>query len=144
MVKSWRKEQMTCPQKLDELPELGINETGSVTRLGYWVLGRDMLGDDAFNNFWPTAQVLAEQRGEKPPDWRDLDHLHAHYMLEESDITDLKEPGYQDTRSADTLILSFIISISPGSVSGIIISASVVFSEKPPTYNCLICSSDNE
>jgi len=68
-------------QKLDELPELGINETGSVTRLGYWVLGRDMLGDEAFNNFWPTAQALAKQRGKKPPDWRDWDHLHAHYLL---------------------------------------------------------------
>ena len=68
-------------QKIDELPELGINETGSVTRLGYWVLGRDMLGDEAFNDFWSTAQALAEQRGKKPPDWRDWDHLHAHYLL---------------------------------------------------------------
>ena len=68
-------------QKLNELPELGINETGSVTRLGYWVLGRDMRGDEAFNDFWPTAQALAEQRGKKPPDWRDWDHLHAHYLL---------------------------------------------------------------
>lgn len=30
-------------QKLDELPELGINETGSVMRLDYSVLDRDML-----------------------------------------------------------------------------------------------------
>ena len=68
-------------QKLEELPELGINEIGSVTRVGYWVLGRDMLGDEPFNDFWPTAQALAEQRGKKPPDWRDWDHLHAHYLL---------------------------------------------------------------
>lgn len=68
-------------QKIDELPELGINETGSVTRLGYWVLGRDMLADEAFNDFWPTAQTLAGQRGKKPPDWRDWDHLHAHHLL---------------------------------------------------------------
>ena len=68
-------------QKLNELLELGINETGSVTRLGYWGLGRDMLGDEAFNDFWPTAQALAGQRGKKLPDWRDWDHLHAHYLL---------------------------------------------------------------
>jgi len=68
-------------QKLNELSELGINETGSVTRLGNWVLGRDMLGDEAFNDFWPTAEALAKQRGKKPPDWRDWDHLHAHYLL---------------------------------------------------------------
>jgi|GEM_PF-4531770 len=38
-------------EKLNELPELNINETGSVTRLGYWVLGRDMIGNEAFSNF---------------------------------------------------------------------------------------------
>jgi len=69
-------------QKLDELPELDIEETDSVTRLGYWVLGEDMLGDEAFTNFFPTAQVLAKERGKNPPDWRDWDHLHAHYLLD--------------------------------------------------------------
>lgn len=68
-------------EKLNELPELNINETGSVTRLGYWVLGRDMIGNEAFSNFWPTACALAKHDGKKPPDWRDWDHLHAHYLL---------------------------------------------------------------
>lgn len=72
---------MPLTQKLNELPELGINEVGSVTRLNYWVLGRDMLGDEAFDDFWPTAQALARKRRKKPPDWRDWDHLHAHYLL---------------------------------------------------------------
>jgi hypothetical protein len=40
-----------------------------------------MLGDQAFEDFLSTAQALAKQRGKKPPDWRDWDHLHAHYLL---------------------------------------------------------------
>ncbi len=68
-------------KRLNELQELNINETGSVTRLGYWVLGRDMLGDPNFENYWLPACELAKQRGKKPPDWRDWDHLHAHYLL---------------------------------------------------------------
>jgi len=67
--------------KLDELRQLGVRKTGSVTRLGFWVLGRDMLADEAFRSFHPTASELAKQFGEKPPDWRDWDHLHAHYLL---------------------------------------------------------------
>lgn len=74
--------QPPLAEKLNELPELNINETGSVTRLGYWVLGRDMLGDEAFESFWVIACDLAKQRGKKPPDWRDWDHLHAHYLLQ--------------------------------------------------------------
>ncbi|MBI2846881.1 MAG: hypothetical protein HYX82_03270 [Chloroflexi bacterium] len=73
--------QLPLAQKLNNLPELNIQETGSVTRLGYWVLGRDMLGDDAFDSYRSTAYKLAKQRGKKPPDWRDWDHLHAHYLL---------------------------------------------------------------
>jgi len=68
-------------EKINELPELNINETGSVTRLGYWKLGRDMLGDKNFSGFFQLAAILANQRGKKPPDWRDWDHLHAHYLL---------------------------------------------------------------
>jgi len=68
-------------EKLSELQELNISETSSVARLDYLVLGRDMLGDKAFGQFWPIACALAEQNGKKPPDWRDWDHLHAHYLL---------------------------------------------------------------
>ncbi len=67
--------------RLNELPELQITETGSVTRLGSWVLGRDMLGDETFENFHATASELAKGRGKSPPDRRDWDHLHAHYLL---------------------------------------------------------------
>jgi predicted nucleic acid-binding protein len=68
--------------RLNDLPELQIAETGSIARFGYWLLdGREMLGDETFNDFLPTAAKLATQRGETPPDWRDWDHLHAHYLL---------------------------------------------------------------
>jgi hypothetical protein len=59
--------QLPLAQKLNELQELSIDETSSVTRWDHWVLGRDMWGDEAFDDFPPTAQALAKQRGEKPP-----------------------------------------------------------------------------
>jgi hypothetical protein len=70
-------------ERLNDLPELQIEETGSVARLGYWLLdGREMLGDKTFDDFLSTATELAKQRGETPPDWRDWDHLHAHFLLQ--------------------------------------------------------------
>ena len=70
--------------RLNDLPELHIEETGSIARYdGSWLLdGREMFGDKTFNDFLPTAAKLAKQRGENPPDWRDWDHLHAHYLLQ--------------------------------------------------------------
>ena len=68
-------------RKLSELPQLGVNKVGSVSRLEFWALGRDMLGDEDFEGFHATACELAKQLGKKPPDWRDWDHLHAHYLL---------------------------------------------------------------
>ena len=67
--------------KINKLQDLDIDEIGSVTRFGYWVLGRDMFGDEEFEEFFPTAQELATKRGKTAPDWRDWDHLHAHYLL---------------------------------------------------------------
>jgi hypothetical protein len=67
--------------KLNELPELGVGITSSVIRLGFWVLGRDMLGDETFENFYPTACELAKYSRKNPPDWRDWDHLHSHFLL---------------------------------------------------------------
>jgi hypothetical protein len=37
--------------EIDALPELGVHETGSVTRLDYWVLDRDHLGSEEFEAF---------------------------------------------------------------------------------------------
>ena len=71
--------------RLNQLSELNIKETGTVARVGLWAIGRDMLGDKAFEAFWPDACKLAKQHGKTPPDFRDWDHLHAHY-LQQRDI----------------------------------------------------------
>ena len=63
--------------RINELSELNVLETGSVARLGSWVLGQDMLGRDDFANYWSTKEFL----GKKAPDWRDQDHLHTHYLM---------------------------------------------------------------
>ncbi len=67
--------------KIKDLPELQINEIGSVARFGYWVLGRDMLADSNFVIFSHVASEIAKKNGQKPPDWRDWDHLHVYYLL---------------------------------------------------------------
>ena len=67
--------------RINELPLLNIVQTGSVTRLGAWVLGRDMLGDQSFVDFVSNLEHRGTISGKKQPDWRDWDHLHAHYLL---------------------------------------------------------------
>lgn len=65
--------------EIDNLSELNVRETGSVTRLGYWRLGRDRLASDDFADYERELGERAD-KGEKIPDWRDLDHLHAHFL----------------------------------------------------------------
>ena len=67
--------------RLNELPALNVVETPSVTRVGFWVLGRDMLGSDEFVAFSFAVDAMLRAKGAKSPDWRDWDHLHAHYLL---------------------------------------------------------------
>lgn len=66
--------------EIDRLPQLGIAEGPSVARIGSWVIGRDVIGSDAF--IQQQEQIAAEmrRRGHEPPDWRDWDHLHAHVL----------------------------------------------------------------
>ena len=66
-------------REIDRLSDLDVLETGSVTRLDYWVLGRDRLASDDFANY---ERELGDRagHGDKIPDWRDLDHLHAHFL----------------------------------------------------------------
>ena len=65
---------------LDKLGDLGILETGSVTRVGLWRLGLDQLGDDALAEFIDRMSGRCSSRGIPEPDWRDWDHIHAHYV----------------------------------------------------------------
>lgn len=67
-------------REISRLPELGIAEGPSVTRLGYWVLGRDMLGSDEFDEASKQLSASLAAKGRKPPDWRDWDHLHSHFL----------------------------------------------------------------
>jgi hypothetical protein len=70
--------------EIKKLAELNVAETGSVTRLGSWQLGRDQFGSEAFAGY---EAELGQRvgKGEKIPDWRDLDHLYAH-LLQGRDI----------------------------------------------------------
>jgi hypothetical protein len=65
---------------INRLAELNVQEGASVTRLGFWVLGRDMLGSDAFAATSQEMTDLLASRGRTPPDWRDWDHLHGHFL----------------------------------------------------------------
>jgi hypothetical protein len=66
--------------KINTLSDLGVTETGSVTRLDYWVLGRDQLGSDEFEDFRLQLESARKEGDARLPDWRDWDHLHAHML----------------------------------------------------------------
>lgn len=63
------------------LQELDVEVTGSVTRLGYWELGRDILGDESLKNYFESAEDQARQLLKRFPDWRGQDNIHAHFIL---------------------------------------------------------------
>jgi len=69
--------QSPLADRIQELPLLNVDVTGSVTRLDCWVIGRDMLGSDEFKSVFSELY----RSGKKQPDWRDWDHLHAHFLL---------------------------------------------------------------
>jgi uracil-DNA glycosylase len=66
--------------RVDQLPELGIKETGSVARLDIWVLGRDHVGSEEFEALRLQLQSEWEPGNPEFPDLRDWDHLHAHML----------------------------------------------------------------
>ena len=67
--------------KINELADLGVEETGSVTRLDYWVVGRDFLGSGEFEDFRLQLESAWKEGDPRLPDWRDWDHMHAHMLL---------------------------------------------------------------
>jgi hypothetical protein len=68
--------------ELLRLPELAVAEGASVARVGFWVLGRDVLGSDSFAAAREEIDADLRRRSHTPPDWRDWDHLHAHFLAE--------------------------------------------------------------
>jgi len=66
--------------QLDRLSEIEVLETGAVARIGLWVIGQDILGDDRFEKISAEIDEELIRRGRRPPDWRDWDHLHAHCL----------------------------------------------------------------
>jgi hypothetical protein len=66
--------------KIRTLSDIGVEESGSVTRLGPWKLGRDQLGLEEFETFRLQLESARKERDPKVPDWRDWDHLHAHML----------------------------------------------------------------
>jgi len=67
--------------RLNELGTLNVSEAPSITRLDFWVIGRDVFGDDEFIAFSSAIDGMLRERGARVPDWRDWDHVHAHYVL---------------------------------------------------------------
>ena len=67
-------------EKIDQLSDLNVQEGPSITRLGCWVLDRDVLADDSFVEVSERVDDELRHRGRNPPDWRDWDHLHAHFL----------------------------------------------------------------
>src|SRR5688572_23487598 len=56
--------------QLNMLSELHIQEISSVARLGYWVLGRDRLGSEAFEQFHNETNAKRANRN-KTVEWQD-------------------------------------------------------------------------
>ena len=54
---------------------------GSVIRYGHWEVGTDTLGSAKFEQVRESIVDRASRMSEHPgPDWRDWDHVHAHYL----------------------------------------------------------------
>ena len=66
--------------RINELPELGIREIGSIIRTGHWRPGRDMAGSTKFQEVVDSIPETSSQPKRKRPDWRDWDHVQTHYL----------------------------------------------------------------
>ncbi|MGH8942260.1 MAG: hypothetical protein ACRDWF_05535 [Acidimicrobiia bacterium] len=58
-------------ERLEALPDIGVEEVGGVARVGSWMIGRDLLADETFAEW---SEVL------ESPGTADFDHLHAHML----------------------------------------------------------------
>ncbi len=69
-------------EKINELPNLNIQDLGSVIRFGHWKAGIDVAGNNEFREFVKSltdAKKFNQMNKEERPDWRDWDHVHTHY-----------------------------------------------------------------
>ena len=69
--------------RINDLPQLNVQQIGSVFRLGHSSLGGgDVLGSDSFMNIVDSLESRFDREGrvKRRPDWKDWDHLHGHYL----------------------------------------------------------------
>ncbi len=68
--------------KINDLPNLLIDEIGAIIRIDNWKPGIDTGGVTEFVNFIgsiETSDKFNNMNEKKRPDWRDWDHIHTHY-----------------------------------------------------------------
>ncbi len=68
--------------KINDLPNLLIDEIGAVIRIDNWKPGIDTGGITEFVNFIgsiETSDKFDHMSKKRQPDWRDWDHIHTHY-----------------------------------------------------------------
>ena len=66
--------------RINELPELGIQEMGSIIRTGCWRPGRDSAGSTKLQEVIDSLPHDSSRPKRKRPDWRDWDHVQTHYL----------------------------------------------------------------
>ncbi len=64
--------------RIDDLPELGVKLMGSVIRPLHWRPGSDQPGSTEFEIVY--ASLTDPEYRQKDKDWKDWDHLRAHYI----------------------------------------------------------------
>ena len=68
--------------KINDLPNLNIHEIGAVIRISNWKVGIDIAGSDDFKKLigsLESSKKFCHMNEDNRPDWRDWDHIHAHY-----------------------------------------------------------------
>ena len=68
--------------KINDLPNLLIDEIGAIIRINNWKPGTDIGGIAEFVNFIgsiETSDKFDHMNTDSQPDWRDWDHIHTHY-----------------------------------------------------------------
>ena len=68
--------------KINDLPNLLIDEIGAIIRIDNWKPGIDTGGITEFVNFIGSIEIsdkFDHMSKKRQPDWRDWDHIHTHY-----------------------------------------------------------------